>query len=193
MEKSLSELTLAELWELFPINLKEHNFAYKEWYLEEKDNLINVIGQNNIERINHFGSTYVNGLIAKPTIDILMEVSADCDIEQLKNKLTESDWLCMSNQDKPNLNIVFNKGYTPQGFADKVFHLHIRYLGDWNELYFRDYLTIHKEVANEYGKLKLKLKEQYEHNRDAYTDAKSDFILKYSKVAREEFGDKYKP
>ena len=51
----------------------------------------------------------------------------------------------------------------------------------------------HEEVAREYGKLKLELKEKYEHDRDGYTDAKSDFILKYTKRAKEEYADKYNP
>ncbi len=34
--KSLSEMSLEELWMLFPIILEEHNPMWKEWYLEEK-------------------------------------------------------------------------------------------------------------------------------------------------------------
>lgn len=36
MEKELSEMTLEELWSLFPIILKEHNTDYKKWYEIEK-------------------------------------------------------------------------------------------------------------------------------------------------------------
>lgn len=32
--------------------------------------------------------------------------------------------------------ISLNRGYTKNGFADKVFHVHIRYVGDHDELYF---------------------------------------------------------
>ncbi|WP_207667787.1 GrpB family protein [Mobilisporobacter senegalensis] len=173
--------------------LTEHNLSYKEWYEEERNNLVKIAGPNIIERINHIGSTYVENLISKPTIDILMEIRSDCDINSLQNILDKDGWVCMSYQEKPHLNISLNKGYTPKGFAEKVFHLHIRYLGDWDELYFRDYLNLHKDVANEYGDLKLTLKEIYEHNRDAYTEAKSEFILKYSNMAREESGNIYKP
>jgi len=91
------------------------------------------------------------------------------------------------------LKMTFNKGYTPKGFTEKVYHLHVRYYGDWNELYFRDFLKAHGDVANEYGKLKLGLKELYEHNRDAYTEAKTEFITKYTQIARDEFGNRYKP
>ena len=72
--------------------------------------------------------------------------------------------------------ISLNRGYTPKGFADKVYHLHIRHEGDNNEIYFRDYLNEHPKVAKEYEMLKLSLWKKYEHNRDGYTDAKSEFV-----------------
>lgn len=193
MGKSLSEMSLEELWELFPIILKEHNPSYKDWYLIEKEAIVNAIGRNNIKRINHIGSSAVEGLIAKPTVDILLEVDLNCDIEQVKLNLIESGWVLMTFSNEPDLKMFFNKGYTPEGFAEKVFHLHVRYIGNWNEPYFRDYLITHKEVADEYGKLKMRLKEQYEHNRDGYTDAKTEFINKYSEIARIEFRNRYMP
>jgi GrpB-like predicted nucleotidyltransferase (UPF0157 family) len=122
-----------------------------------------------------------------------MEVSHDCDMEELKSTLCNAGWLLMSVENEPDLKMSFNKGYTPSGFAERVFHLHVRFLGDWDELYFRDYLLAHREVAEEYGKLKQRLKEQYEHNRDGYTEAKAEFITKYSKLARKEFGNRYAP
>lgn len=36
MGKKLSELTLEELWQLFPIILTEHKDYWKEWYKEEE-------------------------------------------------------------------------------------------------------------------------------------------------------------
>ena len=185
-------MSLEELWQLFPIILKEHNPEYSSWYLEEKECLVHIVGKNNIARINHIGSTSVKGLIAKPTVDILLEVNNDCEVEALKEKLSNSGWILMSFSNDPEPTMVFNKGYTKYGFAEKVFHLHLRYFNDWNELYFRDYLRLNKEVADEYGRLKMFLKDKYEHNRDGYTEAKTEFIMKYTKAAREESGDKYK-
>lgn len=193
MRKALTEMSLEELWELFPIILKEHNFDYKEWYLIEKNEIVSTIGQNDFKRINHIGSTSVEGLIAKPTVDILLEVNCKCNIEQVKLKLSNAGWTLMSFQYNPYLSMSFNKGYTSNGFAEKVFHLHVRFLGDWNELYFRDYLLVHKEVAEEYGKLKQVLKEEYEHNRDGYTEAKTEFIMKYTIIARKDFCNRYMP
>jgi len=87
--------------------------------------------------------------------------------------------------------MMFMKGYTPQGFKGQAFHIHIRYRGDWDELYFRDYLLTHPEIAVEYGELKSELQKKYEHDRDAYTDAKTDFIKRITKLARAEISSKY--
>ncbi len=87
--------------------------------------------------------------------------------------------------------IPFNKGYTEKGFAEKVFHLHLKYIGDNDELYFRDYLMEHTDVAKEYERMKLRLWKEYEFNRDGYTNAKTNFIRKYTEKAKLEYGDRY--
>jgi GrpB-like predicted nucleotidyltransferase (UPF0157 family) len=193
MAKKLTEMTLKELWELFPIILDEHNPEYSQWYLEEQQHLLSCLNPNDVKRINHIGSSAVKGLIAKPTVDILLEIDHDCDVVKIKRALADNGWLLMREETEPDWKLAFNKGYTPDGFAAKVYHLHVRYYGDWNELYFKDYLQAHAEVAAEYGRLKLRLAEKYHHNRDGYTSAKSDFILKYTNLAKKEFTGRYKP
>lgn len=193
MSKELSEMTLEELWQLFPIILKEHDEKYKDWYAEEKDHLLNCIDAEYIKRISHIGSTAVKGLIAKPTVDILLEISDDCDIGKLKETLTHNGWLLTYSSAGPELDQTYNKGYTKEGFAQKVYHLHVRHYGDWNELYFRDYLREHPDVAAEYAKLKTGLFGELEHNRDAYTDGKTEFVQHYSKIAKEAYPNRYKP
>lgn len=139
MEKKLSEMSLEELWKLFPICLTEHQPYWKDWYTDEENFL-------------------------------------------------QSGYICMSETSD---RISFNKGYTEKGFAERVFHLHLRYLGDNEELYFRDYLIEHTEIASEYEEMKLKLWKEYEFNRDGYTNAKTDFIQKYTEKAKLEYGARY--
>ncbi|TDO77740.1 GrpB-like predicted nucleotidyltransferase (UPF0157 family) [Halanaerobium saccharolyticum] len=192
MAKSLSKMSLEELWQLFPIVLKEHNSEYKNWYLEEKEKLEALLPESFIERINHIGSTAVPGLLAKPTVDILLEINRKSELSEVESKLKNAGWTLMHrNQENEELDLVFNKGYTQAGFADKVFHLHLRYFGDWDELYFRDYLIAHPEIAKKYGELKKELAKEFKHNRDGYTEAKTEFISKWTAEARKEFGQKY--
>ncbi len=191
MSKALQEMTNEELWRLFPIMLTEHQHKWLTDFALEKELLMQCVGEKNIARISHIGSTAVPGLIAKPTVDILLEITQGTDIEWLKTKLEKLGYLFSPQPNKPPPHMMFMKGYTPNGFSAKVFHLHVRYLGDWDEFYFRDYLIAHPEAADEYGRLKILLKERYEHDRDGYTSAKTDFVKTITILAHEEFLDKY--
>ncbi len=192
MKADLSELSLEELWALFPIILKEHNPDYKAWYEEEKQQIISKVKPENLIRISHIGSTAVKGLTAKPIVDILLEIDGACGVSAIIEVLKTLGWRLMSQEDDP-VKLSFNKGYTPEGFADRVYHLHVRYFGNWSELYFRDFLIAHPDVAGEYERLKLKLWKQYEHDRDGYTEAKTDFVKRYSDMAKVEFNNRYLP
>lgn len=179
MKKKLSEMSLEELWQLFPIFLTEHRTCWKEWYREEEDLLKNALPQ--IVRISHIGSTAVPEIWAKNIVDILAEIPAESSLTDYQAAIERCGYTCMSQEDN---RISFNKGYTENGFAEKVFHLHLRRCGDNAELYFRDYLIEHPDIAKEYEKLKLRLWKEYEHNRNGYTNAKTEFIQAYTKQAK---------
>lgn len=186
MNKPLSEMTLEELWRLFPIKLTEHQACWVDWYQEEKDHLILVLPYT--VKVHHIGSTSIEGIWAKPTIDILIE-AALCDFDVIKSRLLESGYTSMAEGDE---RIDFNKGYTPNGFEKKIFHLHLRKYGDNDELYFRDYLIEHPEIAKAYEKLKLSLWKSFEHNRDGYTESKTAFVHEYTHKAIMQYGKIYK-
>ena len=186
MSKSLGEMTNEELWQLFPIILEEHNPAWKEKYIEEKALLEKVIGKSNIKQLDHIGSTSIPNIIAKPTVDILLQISDDADVEQLFNNMLTAGYGYCKVPKNPAPHLTFLKGYTQQGFEGQVFHIHVRYGGDWDELYFKDYLSKHPDIADEYGKLKLELKSQFKHDRDGYTYAKTNLIMKVNSLARQE-------
>ncbi|MDE6471703.1 MAG: GrpB family protein [Clostridia bacterium] len=178
-KKKLSEMTLEELWELFPIFLTEHKSYWSDWYQEEITILRNIL-PHAIEYY-HIGSTAIKDIWAKPIIDILLVVKSDKQLKDVADSLQMNGYIVMSKSEN---RISFNKGYTENGFAEKVFHLHIRLENDIDELYFRDYLNAHTDIAKEYEKIKLQLWKKYEHNRDAYTESKTDFVKKYTELAK---------
>ena len=186
MDKKISEMSLEELWQLFPIFLTEHQDCWKIWYADEKAGLKKIIPQ--AARIDHIGSTAVDSIWAKPIIDILVEVSKEWDLADIKELLIPNGYICMSHSAD---RYSFNKGYTENGFSEKVFHLHLRYIGDNDELYFRDYLIEFPDVAHEYEKMKLRLWKKFEHDRDGYTHAKTEFIQKYTREAKLKYGNRY--
>lgn len=173
-------MTLEELWQLFPVFLTEHDPRWAEQYAEEAAALASVLPSG--ARLYHIGSTAIDGIMAKPIVDIIVEVG-DTDVAKRASKALQScGYVVMSERGD---RISLNKGYTEDGFADKVFHVHIRLSGDVDEIYFRDFLNAHHDVAREYEKLKLRLWKEYEHDRDAYTEAKSEFVNKYTKIAKQ--------
>jgi GrpB-like predicted nucleotidyltransferase (UPF0157 family) len=185
MSKPLSEMTLEELWQLFPIILTKHNDEWKDWYKEERENLEKILEPKSYSYIYHIGSTAIPGIWAKPTVDILIEIPKNYDMVKVCERLVECGYGCMSEEPE---RISLNKGYTEQGFAKRVFHIHLRYEGDHNEVYFRDYMIKHPDLAKQYEKLKLSLWKEFEHNRDGYTEAKGNFVNKYTELAKKEEG-----
>ena len=172
-------MSLEELWKLFPIRLTEYQPCWQEWYADEAEALQKILPDT--VKINHIGSTALGTIFAKPIVDILVEIPQGEELTTYKTLLLGYGYLCMSEEKK---RLSFNKGYTEKGFAERVFHLHLRYAGDHDELYFRDYLMKNPEAACEYEALKLSLWKEFEFNRDGYTNAKTDFVRACTQKAK---------
>lgn len=168
----LQDMTLEELWELFPVVLKPHIPLWKEWAHEEMELLGHLLTRFN-PVINHIGSTAIPDIMAKPIVDILVEMPENVAWSAVKERLEARDYICMAENDR---RISFNKGYTTEGYGERVSHIHCHRIGDNDEILFRDYLIAHPDAAKEYEQLKLSLLPQYIYDRDGYTQAKSVFI-----------------
>lgn len=188
MGNELSELSLEELWKLFPVFLVKPRDRWKIDYDEIENFLKLKLSGYPIERISHIGSTAISGIWAKDIVDVLVEGGKDSDLEPIAMALEKNGLIRMST--KPG-RISLNRGYTKDGFADQVFHVHLRYAGDNDELYFRDYLNEHTQIAKEYESLKLKLWKLFEYNRDAYTEAKTEFVKKWTSEAKKVYAGRY--
>lgn len=187
-EKPLSEMTNEELWQLFPIILTEpRNEEWAKSFKSEKQLIGSAVGLSHIIAVHHIGSTAIRGILCKPTIDILLEITQDTDIPHLIKTMEDIGYGFNDSPDAPPPHLTFIKGYTPEGFKGQVFHTHIRYEGDWPELRFRDYLNVHPELREEYAQLKLELKKQFQHDRDGYTHAKGGFIRKVQQLMDQEY------
>lgn len=172
MEKRIQDMTLEELWDLFPIVLVPHNPQWKEWAAEEIDALGKLLYDFN-PTFYHIGSTAIPDIQAKPIVDILVEIGGNVSWAEVKEPMEEQGYICMS---ETNDRMSFNKGYTPRGYAERVFHLHFRRSGGNDEILFRDYLLAHTDDAKDYERLKLSLLPEFRNDRDGYTDAKTDFV-----------------
>ncbi|MDR3141157.1 MAG: GrpB family protein [Tannerellaceae bacterium] len=177
---NFDSLTAKQIGKLFPIQIVPYDPDWKTLFEQEKVLLTEVLGKYMPLHIEHFGSTSVEGLAAKPTIDILVETSNLSD--EIKKVITEKletiGYGNMNNAEKEN-KMTFGKGYDENYISAKTYHVHIRKKGNLpqDEIYFRDYLRQNADVRNEYAKLKYTLAEKYQFNREYYTQAKTAFIM----------------
>jgi len=192
MMKQILETDEERRARIYPVVLNEYNPVWLDWYLEEKANLERLIGTENIIRIIHIGSTAIPGLTAKPTVDIMLEVNETTDLDKMIAALPSPEYICLNEAaltvPTPPPHLRFIKGYLPNGFAEKVYHIHVVYTGDddsRDKILFRDYLVSHPEAAVEYATLKRKLFKDYEHDRDGYTEAKGALIKEILGKARD--------
>ena len=137
MKKKVSELTAEEFQKTFPITLEEHNPDYADWYEAERQRILRAVDRQDVVRINHIGSTAVEGLVAKPIVDILLEMDGCCNVTRLLERLRDIGFgVEISTRRDDPLRLLLGKGMSCDGYADKVYLLHVRYAGNWSELYF---------------------------------------------------------
>jgi GrpB-like predicted nucleotidyltransferase (UPF0157 family) len=179
-------LSPEELGQLYPIILEDYNPLWPQYFIKEKNYLLQKLGNSLTGRIEHIGSTAIPNIKSKPTIDILVEIS---DADNIKNKiniiLIKHNYIKMEEQKN---HLMFVKGYSPTGLEKKSFHIHMgpktqNWL--WDRLYFRDYLIKNPRIAKEYEELKVRLSMSYRNDREKYTKSKENFILRITKIAKE--------
>ncbi len=127
--------------------------------------------------VEHFGSTSVPDLAAKPVIDLLAAVRTLADAERAAPVLASLGYAYVPeyNEAMPERR-YFRRPHRGPHEA----HLHVYEAAEFRarpERRFRDHLRSHPEEAAAYGALKCALVEQHRNDRAAYTAAKSTFIL----------------
>lgn len=170
------------------ISIVPYNPIWPSLFEKEKLFLLKILPSSIIKRIEHFGSTAVPNLSAKPIIDILVEVSS---LEETKKKVVpileaagyEYFWRPEFDENKPPYYAWFIKRDTK---GNRTHHIHMVEADSklWDRLYFRDYLREFPEEAKRYDKLKKGLSEKYPSDRVKYTTEKSNFILSLTKKAK---------
>ena len=164
--------------------------AWPGMFLQEKAHLLSSLPHELIGRIEHFGSTAVPGLAAKPIIDMLVEVT-DLDATKLRIvPVLEAQgydyfWRPTSGDDGPPWYAWFIRRDRATGRRTHHIHMVERHFAEhWDRLLFRDYLIAHPTVAAEYQALKFQLAAAHPNDRVAYTRGKTAFVLATTERAR---------
>lgn len=156
-----------------PVRVEASDPDWPNRFEKERKALAKVVGDLAVGGIHHVGSTSVPGLDAKPIIDILVGVADLSTSRVLIEPLAKLNYLYAPY--RPNEMHWFCK---PDP-AHRTHHLHLVPVDSArfrDELAFRNYLRSHPDVAAEYASLKRRLGAELEHDREAYTEAKADFV-----------------
>ena len=167
-----------------------YDSRWPQLFRSEKEHLLSCLPRQLIGRIEHFGSTAVPGLAAKPIVDMLVEVT---DLEAAKARIApvlESQgydyfWRPTSGEDEPPFHAWFIKRDPVTRTRSHHIHMVERdFHSHWDRLLFRDYLIENPGIAAEYEALKIRLAASYPQDRVAYTAAKTEFIVRVTEQAR---------
>lgn len=157
------------------VEIVEYDPAWPTAYRVERERLAPLLPAG--VRLHHFGSTAVPGLAAKPVIDMIALVDdLDAPIPALVQR--------GGYQYPPafNATLLHRRFLCYPTVAHRTHHLHV--VDEPGELErrlrFRDRLRADPVLAGEYVALKRALAERYKEDREGYTEAKSEFVKRYT-------------
>jgi GrpB-like predicted nucleotidyltransferase (UPF0157 family) len=176
------------------IAVTPYNPQWPASFRREAEHLRSCLPTNLLGRIEHFGSTAVPGLAAKPVVDMLVEVT---DLQATRERIApilesqgyEYFWRPTHGDDGPPFYAWFIK--RDPGSGARTHHIHMvepQFDEHWDRLLFRDYLIEHPEVAKEYEDVKFRLASAHQHDRVAYTQGKTEFIVRFTEQAKRQYG-----
>ena len=156
------------------VRIAPYDPAWPAAFVQEQGLLREILAPWLAGEIEHIGSTSVPGLAAKPIIDVMAPVVSLGHARAAIAAVTSAGYAYFPY--KRDLMHWFCKP-SPQR---RTHHLHLVPRGSalWLErLAFRDALRKDSNLAAAYAALKARLAVQFEDDREAYTEAKSPFIV----------------
>ena len=159
------------------VEIVPYDPAWPCLFAVEAARLRGALSVEDVVGIEHFGSTAVPGLAAKPIIDILIAVAS---LPRAKATMIEPiialGYVYWSENPRTD-RMFFVKGMPPYGDR-RTHHIHITEPDGemWQRrLAFRDYLRADRDEARRYEALKRDLSARFPADREAYTEAKTDY------------------
>jgi GrpB-like predicted nucleotidyltransferase (UPF0157 family) len=176
------------------ITVVPYDASWVRSFEDEAAFLRGALPRDLVGRIEHFGSTAVPGMSAKPIIDILVEVASLEEtvkriVPILAGKGYEYFWRPAFGDDGPPWYAWFIKR-DREGRRTHHVHMVERDSELWDRLCFRDYLREFPEEARSYGELKRAVSQRHPGDRVAYTRDKSDYIISVTEKAKEYYRKK---
>ena len=178
MSKKLSEMTLEELWQLFPIILAEPQPQWAEWYSAKAHELHASFPEC---RVHHIGSTAIHGIWAKPIIDILVSVKDLRKVDDAADKMADLGYEALGEYGIPGRRFFRKGGEQP------THHVHVFENSTQSEIQRHlavvEYLSSHERRREEYSELKMYLSEAYPEDIEGYMEGKAYFVSQLEQEA----------
>ena len=151
-----------------------YDSQWKQDFEEIRRELADALGDLTLG-IEHVGSTSVEGLAAKPIIDIDVVISDHTPLEAVISALARIGY-----QHEGNLGIPQREAFCYDGKSHlRKHHMYVCPESSpelRRHIAFRNYLRTHPEEAAEYGQVKMEGAELYPEDIDGYIAHKSGFI-----------------
>ncbi len=155
------------------IDVVSYNPAWVAKFEAEEKRIKAIFGTNALE-IHHIGSTAIPGLMAKPTIDLLLVVN---DIEAVD--ALDPEMKAIGYRPKGENGIPGRRYFQKLAGEVHLYHVHAFQAGHpeiARHLNFRDFLLHNQDEATAYQILKLRLADQFPYDPEGYNNGKTDFI-----------------
>ncbi|MFC3802366.1 GrpB family protein [Cohnella sp. GCM10012308] len=160
----------------------------KEWvrlYEDEVAFLSGIFGDE-IVRFEHFGSTSVPGMKAKPVIDMMGVVRNIDRIDAYNDRMRLLGYEVAGEWGIPGRRLL------RKGGEERTHHIHFYETDNpqiERHLVFRDYLRCHPAEAARYSRFKEKLAERYARTNE-YSPAKKAFVSDMERLALAWFAER---
>ncbi len=134
-------------------------------------------------KIVHVGSTSVEGLAAKPIVDLIILTEED-DLKSVIQKLEK-----LGYSHRGDLGIKGREAFLPNDFIKSTFYEHHLYCGSDKNFHVRNLLTLSKflksnqEYVEKYSLLKKENSKLYPNDIDKYVEAKTELIIEMLKLS----------
>lgn len=164
------------------IRVVEYQQEWAEKFADEAKQLRAIV-EDNCVNIFHIGSTAVEGLRAKPIIDILLVVKSLERLDQQSSKIATLGYEVMGEFG------IAGRRYFRKGGDDRTHQIHAFLFTNIYEierhLIFRDYLRVNHQRRDEYGHLKSELALIHPKSIDDYGDGKEALVREIEREALE--------
>ena len=165
--------------------MRTKNVVVEKWnpkWKDEFERIVDSLGEDiiyNSVKIEHVGSTSVEGLYAKPIIDLDIVIEND-KFEIIKRLLNDKGY-----EHEGDLGIEGREAFSYSGKEELMTHHLYVCPKDSKELFkhitFRDFLKNNSALASEYSKVKEQAAVLYPDDIDKYMEFKSEIIEKIYK------------